>query len=180
MCRFALSAPTTSLRASTMWLAHAVVAVPQRPEDHALQAPDSRWLLANPRWAVLLASDHKNSQRCLETATSIRKVNYSGPLLYVTEPVKLDPKHLAGLRAPNMRVRVMDLSNMLREANPRGNDSDLVGRVPKRCNFRAINDRLRLPDTNKRAEGWTGYWFKTLAMSSSYWRGRFDKVRPAQ
>ena len=159
-----------------MWLAPAVVAVPQRPEASALQAPDPRWLLANPRWAVLLASDHKNSRRCLDTATSIRKVNYSGPLIYATEPVKVDPKDIAAMRAPNMRVRVMDLRELLHEANPSSRDGDLVARVPKRCNFRAITDRLRIPDTNKRALGWTGYWYKTLAMATSYWRGRFDKV----
>jgi len=39
-----------------------------------------------------------------------------------------------------------------------------------------VSDPLRLRDARKRAAGWAGGWHKTLALSTSYWHGRYDRV----
>jgi hypothetical protein len=140
-------------------------------KTHALTALEAS---APLRVTVVLASDAQRTDSCALTAQSLRERAYNGSIHYVTELSLVPATTLQTLL--DAKVDVLDLQTLLNAAHTVNNS--WVAETPHSCKFSGVYDVLRIPDTEKRSKGWRGYYLKTLAAFTSYWRhpAGFDRV----
>lgn len=132
------------------------------------------------KYTILLSSDSKITDKCIETSESLRKMNYTGSISYVTELDQLDSATRTVFDTLN--VEMLDLKTILELGNPGDGALALLNNTPPRCDFAAAFTAKSPPRSNdyswgpgavyaaKRAKGWGGYYWKVLAAFNSYWR----------
>lgn len=141
-------------------------------------------------YTILLSSDANVVDKCVDTIRSLRDQQYTGDISYVTEVEELSDNASSSFAAMNVSVR--DLKTILEQANPGSSDAQWADAslTPPHCDFEAAYTAASPPRVGdyswgppltyakKRATGWRGYYWKTLAAFTSYWRDveKFDRI----